>query len=85
MIALSYAQLVAGCSLPYLQEVMTNRSYIPPSWLSNIRTFLHLCKGKITIPVSWLPRQQQEHDQILMDVFESVKLATHLLERLNAV
>eukprot|EP00957_Ditylum_brightwellii_P169922 12933890-Ditylum_brightwellii.AAC.1 len=85
MIALSYAQLVAGCSVPYLQEVMTNRSYVPPSWLINIRTFLCLCKGKIMIPASWLPCQQWEHDQILMGVFKSVKPTTDSLEKLNAV
>eukprot|EP00957_Ditylum_brightwellii_P123645 9426332-Ditylum_brightwellii.AAC.1 len=85
MIALSYAQVVAGCSLPYLKEVMTNSSYVLPLWLSNIRTFLCLCKGKIIIPASWLPHQQWEHDQILMDVFKSMKLSTFLLEKLNAV
>eukprot|EP00957_Ditylum_brightwellii_P036271 2747371-Ditylum_brightwellii.AAC.1 len=50
MIAISYAQLVAGCSLPYLYEVRANRSYVPTSRLSNIRTFLRLCNGKIIIP-----------------------------------
>eukprot|EP00957_Ditylum_brightwellii_P081409 6192268-Ditylum_brightwellii.AAC.1 len=40
MIALSYAQLVAGSSEPYLQEITAIRSYVPTSWFSNIRTFL---------------------------------------------
>eukprot|EP00957_Ditylum_brightwellii_P135381 10322767-Ditylum_brightwellii.AAC.1 len=31
MIALGYVQLVAGCSLLYLQEVTVNRSYVPTS------------------------------------------------------
>eukprot|EP00957_Ditylum_brightwellii_P047456 3604460-Ditylum_brightwellii.AAC.1 len=64
---------------------MTNRSYVPPSWLSNIRTFLHLYKGKIIIPTTWIQHQQQEYDQILMDVLESMKLTTDLLEKFNAV
>eukprot|EP00957_Ditylum_brightwellii_P110254 8409382-Ditylum_brightwellii.AAC.1 len=50
MIALSYTQLVASSGLPYLSEVMVNRSYVPASWLSSIRTFLHLCKGTVIIP-----------------------------------
>eukprot|EP00957_Ditylum_brightwellii_P188822 14372995-Ditylum_brightwellii.AAC.1 len=40
MIGLSYSHLVAGSSEPYLQEATANRSYVPTSWLSNIRTFL---------------------------------------------
>eukprot|EP00957_Ditylum_brightwellii_P188953 14383988-Ditylum_brightwellii.AAC.1 len=85
MIALSYAQLVAGCSLPYLQEVASNRSYVPTSWLGNIRTFLQLCNGKLIIPNAQLPHTQREHDQVLMDVFESAKPSPTTLEQLNMV
>eukprot|EP00957_Ditylum_brightwellii_P171400 13048653-Ditylum_brightwellii.AAC.1 len=83
MIAISYAQLVAGCSLPYLQEAALNRSYVLTSWLGNIKTFLQLCNGKLIVPNAWLPHTQREHDQILMDVFECVKLSSTTLEQLN--
>eukprot|EP00957_Ditylum_brightwellii_P105597 8050926-Ditylum_brightwellii.AAC.1 len=85
MIALSYTQLVAGCSLLYLQEVASNRSYVPTSWLGNIRTFLQLCNGKLIILNAWLPHTQCEHDQVLMDVFESAKPSPTILEQLNMV
>ena len=85
MIALSYAELVAGCSLPYLQEVALNRSYVPTSWLGNIRTFLWLCNGKLIVPNVWLPHTQHEFDQILMDVFEREKPFPATLEQLNLV
>eukprot|EP00957_Ditylum_brightwellii_P075609 5746498-Ditylum_brightwellii.AAC.1 len=64
--------------------VVTKRS-VPASWLGHIRSFLRLCKGKITIPHAWLPAPQREHDQILMDVFCSLKLSTLTLEWLNTV
>eukprot|EP00957_Ditylum_brightwellii_P130577 9960826-Ditylum_brightwellii.AAC.1 len=85
MIALSYAQLVAGSSAPYLQEVMANRSYVPASWLSNTRTFLRTCNCSILIPDLWLPRPQQDFDKILMDVFEAKKPSDATLEKLNMV
>eukprot|EP00957_Ditylum_brightwellii_P189914 14457583-Ditylum_brightwellii.AAC.1 len=85
MIALSYAQLVAGNSEPYLQEVTTNRSYVPTSWLCNIRTFLRSCKGSILIPDLWLPHPQQEFDRIVMDVFEATKPSNTTLGKLNTV
>eukprot|EP00957_Ditylum_brightwellii_P171253 13036641-Ditylum_brightwellii.AAC.1 len=85
MIALSYVQLVAGSGAPFLSEVKENRSYVPDSWLGHLRTFLCQCKGKITILHAWLPAPQQEHDQILMDVFCSLKPSTLTLDRLNAV
>eukprot|EP00957_Ditylum_brightwellii_P152339 11597492-Ditylum_brightwellii.AAC.1 len=34
-----------GSGLPFLSKVMGDRSYVPASWLSSIRTFLCLCKG----------------------------------------
>eukprot|EP00957_Ditylum_brightwellii_P119129 9087203-Ditylum_brightwellii.AAC.2 len=85
MITLSYAQLVAGSSEPYLQEVIANRSYVPTSWLINIRTFLRTCKGSILIPDLWLLRLQQDFDKILMDVFEGSKPSDTTLEKLNTV
>eukprot|EP00957_Ditylum_brightwellii_P044365 3366454-Ditylum_brightwellii.AAC.2 len=62
MIALSYAQLVAGCSQPYLQEVKADTSYVPASWLSSIRTFLCLCKQKILDHDACQPKLQCEHN-----------------------
>eukprot|EP00957_Ditylum_brightwellii_P176764 13464443-Ditylum_brightwellii.AAC.1 len=85
MIALSYTQLVAGSGLPYLSKVMGNRSYVPASWMSSIRTFLCLCKGTVIIPNAWLPKPQQDHDQIIMDVFVNLRLPALQLERLNTV
>eukprot|EP00957_Ditylum_brightwellii_P062154 4717266-Ditylum_brightwellii.AAC.1 len=85
MIALSYAQLVAGCSLPYLQEVTANSSYVPTSLLGNIRTFLRLCNGKLIVPNVWLPHTQRKYDQILMNVFKSTKPPSATLEQLNMV
>eukprot|EP00957_Ditylum_brightwellii_P052808 4003712-Ditylum_brightwellii.AAC.1 len=85
MIALSYTQLVAGSSEPYLQEVLTNRSYVPTSWLSNIRTFLCTCKGSLLIPDLWLPHPQRDFDKILMNVFEASKPSDTTLEKLNMV
>eukprot|EP00957_Ditylum_brightwellii_P047522 3609259-Ditylum_brightwellii.AAC.1 len=73
MIALSYAQLVAGGSTPYLKEVMANRSYIPTSWLS------------ILIPDVWLPHPQWDFDKILIDVFEAKKPSEVTLEKSNMV
>eukprot|EP00957_Ditylum_brightwellii_P084862 6453147-Ditylum_brightwellii.AAC.1 len=83
MIALSYAQLVASCNLPYLKEIRANISYVLILWLSNIRTFLCLCNGKIIIPGVWLPRPQRKFDCILMDVFEQEKPSLVTLEKLN--
>eukprot|EP00957_Ditylum_brightwellii_P171462 13053017-Ditylum_brightwellii.AAC.1 len=85
MISISYAQLVAGSSEPYLQEVTVNRSYVPTSWFSNIRTFLCSCKGSILIPDLWLPHLQQELNRILMDVFEATKPSDTTLGKLNTV
>eukprot|EP00957_Ditylum_brightwellii_P196108 14942490-Ditylum_brightwellii.AAC.1 len=79
MIALSYAQLVAGISAPCLQEVIANRTYVPTSWLSNI----HTCNGSILIPDIWLPHPQQDFDKALMDVFEAAKPSKETLEKLN--
>eukprot|EP00957_Ditylum_brightwellii_P116491 8885588-Ditylum_brightwellii.AAC.1 len=83
MIALSYTQLVAGSGLPFLSEVMGDRSYVPASWLSSIRTFLCLYKGTVNIPNAWLPKPQREHDQIIMDAFEPLELSSLQLEQLN--
>eukprot|EP00957_Ditylum_brightwellii_P059938 4550744-Ditylum_brightwellii.AAC.1 len=85
MITLNYTQLVAGSGLPYLSEVMSDRSYVPASWLSSIRTLLRLCKGTVIIPNAWLPKPQCNCDQIIMDVFEHLCLPAMQLERLNAV
>eukprot|EP00957_Ditylum_brightwellii_P160548 12222133-Ditylum_brightwellii.AAC.2 len=85
MIALSYAQLVAGSSEPYLQEITANKSYVPTSWLSNIRTFLRSCKGSILIPDLLLLHLQQDFDKILMDVFEATKPSNTTLGKLNTV
>eukprot|EP00957_Ditylum_brightwellii_P092011 7004994-Ditylum_brightwellii.AAC.1 len=85
MIALSYTQLVAGSGLPFLNKVTADRSYVPASWLSNIRTFLCLCKGKMTIQNTWLPSPQRAHDRIIMDVFGKLQLSALTLTRLNAV
>eukprot|EP00957_Ditylum_brightwellii_P144203 10987616-Ditylum_brightwellii.AAC.1 len=68
MIALSYSQLVVGSGLPYLSEVIGDRSYVPALWLNSIRTFLCLFKGTMIIPNAWLPKPQHDHDKIIMDV-----------------
>eukprot|EP00957_Ditylum_brightwellii_P054519 4130395-Ditylum_brightwellii.AAC.1 len=84
MIALSYTQLVAGSGLSFLSKVMVDRSYVPSSWLSSIRTFLCLCKGTVTIYNVWLPKPQCNHDQIIMDAFEPLELSSLHQEQLNA-
>eukprot|EP00957_Ditylum_brightwellii_P157117 11958162-Ditylum_brightwellii.AAC.1 len=40
IITLSKAQLISGSGHPLLEEVESDRSYVPANWLSNIRTFL---------------------------------------------
>eukprot|EP00957_Ditylum_brightwellii_P130687 9970045-Ditylum_brightwellii.AAC.1 len=63
---------------------MGDRSYVPASWLNNIRNFLRLCKGTLNIPNAWLPKSKCAHDQIIMGAFEPLKLSPLQLERLNA-
>eukprot|EP00957_Ditylum_brightwellii_P036295 2748627-Ditylum_brightwellii.AAC.2 len=63
----------------------SNRSYVPDTWLSNIRTFLKCCKANITVPGAWCPTCQHINDVVLMDIFESMKPSTGTLEQLNAV
>eukprot|EP00957_Ditylum_brightwellii_P035985 2726459-Ditylum_brightwellii.AAC.1 len=74
-----------GTGLPFLHEVVANRSYVPASWLYSIRTFLCLCKGKVSMPNAWLPIPQQSYNQIIMDVFGTLQFSLLTLERLNAV
>eukprot|EP00957_Ditylum_brightwellii_P004684 355915-Ditylum_brightwellii.AAC.1 len=64
---------------------MANRSYVPTSWLSNIRTFLRTCNGSILIPDLWLPHPQWDFDKIFMDVFEATTPSETTLEKLNIV
>eukprot|EP00957_Ditylum_brightwellii_P088295 6726048-Ditylum_brightwellii.AAC.1 len=64
---------------------MADRSYVPASWLSSIRTFLCLCKGKVFIQIAWLPALQQVYDQIVMDMFGTLQLFALTLACLNAV
>eukprot|EP00957_Ditylum_brightwellii_P008018 608394-Ditylum_brightwellii.AAC.1 len=68
---------------------MAERSYVPASWLaswlSNIRTFLRLCKGKMLIQNVWLPASQQAYDRIIMNVFGTLQLSALKLTQLNAV
>eukprot|EP00957_Ditylum_brightwellii_P154262 11739527-Ditylum_brightwellii.AAC.1 len=85
MIALSYTQLVTGSGQPYLQEVETDRSYLPATWLSNIRTILCLYKGKLFVSDACCPTPQHVNNQILMDIFERRKPLKDTLEKLNAV
>eukprot|EP00957_Ditylum_brightwellii_P129139 9850024-Ditylum_brightwellii.AAC.1 len=66
MVALSHTQLVAGSGLPSLNKVTADISYVPASWLSNIRTFLCPCKGKMTIQSAWPPALQWAYDRIIM-------------------
>jgi hypothetical protein len=85
VIALSKVQLVAGSGNHYLEEVKSDRSYVPASWLGNIRTFLRCSKASIIVPGAWKPATQRDFDSILMDVFESLKPSSCTLEKLNAV
>eukprot|EP00957_Ditylum_brightwellii_P032809 2487363-Ditylum_brightwellii.AAC.1 len=83
MIALSFAQLIRGSGFAYLNNVVANRSYVPPSWLGCIRSFLASCKGSIIIPDAWTPKIQRRHNAILMDVFVASHLGNATFDKLN--
>eukprot|EP00957_Ditylum_brightwellii_P048368 3671039-Ditylum_brightwellii.AAC.1 len=64
---------------------MADRSCAPASWLSSIRTFLCLCKGKVSIQNAWLLAPQRVYNQIIMNVFGTLQLPAPTLACLNAV
>eukprot|EP00957_Ditylum_brightwellii_P137375 10473398-Ditylum_brightwellii.AAC.1 len=57
--ALSKTQLISGSGHLPLEEVGSDKSYVPANWLSNIRTFLRCCKVSIIVSGAWLLTTQQ--------------------------
>eukprot|EP00957_Ditylum_brightwellii_P121765 9285653-Ditylum_brightwellii.AAC.1 len=83
MIALSFTQLISGSGFAYLNEVVANRSYVPPSWLGCIGSFLASCKESMIIPDAWTLKIQRRHDAIMMDVFTASHPGNATLDKLN--
>eukprot|EP00957_Ditylum_brightwellii_P036286 2748082-Ditylum_brightwellii.AAC.1 len=85
MLMLSFVQLISRSGSAYLDEVQANQSYVTSTWLGSIQSFLAACNRTVAIPNAWLPKTQQVHDKILMDVFVSFHPGDAILEKLNLV
>eukprot|EP00957_Ditylum_brightwellii_P109718 8369047-Ditylum_brightwellii.AAC.1 len=85
MVLLSQVQLVSGSSHPFLEEVDSNRHYVPHSWLSGIRHYLNYISASVKIPDAWHPTLQRKNNKMLMDEFETAKPGTATLDHLSRV
>ena len=68
MIAISWAQLLAGTSTPIFQETSIKLPQLDPMvWIPAIRDFLNKINGSLEMAETFVPDLQRENDCFLMD------------------
>jgi ribonuclease HI len=69
LIAISWAQLLAGTSTPIFQDCKTPLPHLDlMRWLPAIRDFLGKIDGSLEIAVDFVPKLQRENDRFIMDI-----------------
>jgi hypothetical protein len=63
MIALSWAQFLAGTSIPIFQDTTTSLPHLEPMvWLPAIRNFLGTIGGTLEMAITFVPKLQRDND-----------------------
>lgn len=79
---LRWAQLVAGNSVPVLED-NGRLPYIEGSWIASIRDSLITINATIQLPLQWARKPQRVGDIAIMDILRKSNLSDLELTQLN--
>jgi len=76
-------QIYAGIQQPILEDTK-EITWIPHSWISSIRQFLHTTNSKICLQNPWTPKDWRVHNHCIMDNAMQCRPSS-LLKTVNSV
>jgi len=84
-IVFAWSQFQAGVSYPILAHPEKDLSYIDGRFINQIRHYLTLIQGKITLLDSYTPSPLRKHDKSIMDIATTLDFTTPKLQKINCV
>ena len=82
MININYIQLISGRS-EHFMESNDNIDYVDSNWILHLRKFMLEINAKIEIRNLWTINKLREHDVVLMNAFDNLKINTNELRMIN--
>jgi hypothetical protein len=80
---LTYLQLLSGSGTFILNQDQKHYRWVEQGWLTSIWAFINSSNLQLVYPNQWVPTLPRQHDQYIMEFFQTLHLSHTTMEQLN--